>query len=63
MIIIANGIQNHTVAIAAPVTMEAAGTTPMLRGLVTVALIAAMPSTYELCAPGDTAFSPEPGGG
>jgi hypothetical protein len=45
------------------VTIEEAGTTPMLRGLVKVALIAAMPSTYELDAFGDTAFSREPGGG
>ena len=31
MIKIVKGIQNHTVAIAAPVSSEAVGTTPMLR--------------------------------
>ena len=31
MIRIVKGIQNHTVAIAAPVIIEAVGTTPMLR--------------------------------
>lgn len=73
-----NGIQNHTSATAAPVIIDAVGTTPMLRDAVTgsgaggggtgrtgdpVSLIATMPSTYEVVRPGDTAFSPDPAGG
>ncbi|MDT5236314.1 MAG: hypothetical protein QOF47_2301 [Mycobacterium sp.] len=78
MIKIVNGIQNHTVAIAAPVTNEAVGTTPMLRagaatGSSTAAgagaasgltsVTATMPLTYGPQAVRDTAFSREPAGG
>ena len=78
MIKIVNGIQNHTVAIAAPVSIDAVGTTPMLRagaaaspataagaGLASglVSVTATMPSTYGPRATCDTAFSREPGGG
>ncbi len=78
MIKIVNGIQNHTVAIAAPVSNEAVGTTPMLRagvaaapstavGAVTasglVAVTATMPSTYGPQAARDMAFSRKPAGG
>ncbi|BDE00228.1 hypothetical protein MFTT_43210 [Mycolicibacterium fortuitum subsp. fortuitum] len=69
MIMMDNGTQNHTSAKAAPVIIDAVGTTPMLRDLGTgsaagwtgvgkaVSLIATMPSTYEVVQPGDTAFS------
>ena len=78
MIKIANGIQNHTVAIAAPVSSEAVGTTPMLRagaaaspstvagaGVASglVSVTATMHSTYGPQATCDTVFSREPGGG
>ncbi len=74
MIKIVKGIQNHTVAIAAPVSNEAVGTTPMLRagaeaGSSTAAgagvasglmsVTATMPSTYGPQATCDTAFSRE----
>ncbi|GAS98351.1 uncharacterized protein RMCC_5316 [Mycolicibacterium canariasense] len=73
-----NGIQNHTVPIAAPATMEAVGTTPIVRwwGTTVVAasvrsavsagvldVIATMRPTYGYALPGDTAFSAEPCGG
>src|SRR6266545_2977098 len=75
---IANGIQNHTVAIAAPVSSEAVGTTPMFRvgaavlpstaagaGVASglMSVTATMPSTYGPQASRDTAFSREPAGG
>jgi hypothetical protein len=79
MIKIVKGIQNHTKAIAAPVTIEAVGTTPMLLGFDEVACAAAsigavlasglvsvtatMLSTYGHRAFRDTAFSGDPGGG
>src|ERR1700752_2451912 len=78
MIKIVKGIQNHTVAIAAPVSNEAVGTTPMLRtgaadgpstpwgaGAASgiVSVTATMPLTYGPQAPCDTAFSRERGGG
>src|SRR5215217_4871000 len=72
-----NGIQNHTDAIAAPVSNEAVGTTPMVRGAAgpsstaagagaasgLVSVTATMPSTYGPQATRDTAFSGEPAGG
>ena len=78
MIKIVNGIQNHTVAIAAPVSSDAVGTTPMLRGAAEagasaaagagvvsglVSVTATMPSTYGHQPRSDTAFSREPAGG
>src|SRR4029453_5820662 len=78
MIKIVKGIQIHTVAIAAPVSSEAVGTTPMLRGGAAtgstaaagagvasglVSVTATMPSTYGPRATSDTAFSREPAGG
>jgi hypothetical protein len=71
------GIQNHTVAIAAPVSNEAVGTTPMLRaGAATgsstaagagvasglMSVTATMSLTYGPHAVRDTAFSREPAG-
>src|SRR5262245_45987286 len=77
MIKIVKGIQIHTVAIAAPVSNEAVGTTPILRGAAAapstgaragvasglVSVTATMPSTYGPLATCDTAFSREPAGG
>src|SRR5690349_20221815 len=78
MLKIVNGIQNHTVAIAAPVSNDAVGTTPMLRGAAEtgssaeagagavsglVSVTATMPSTYGPQRRCDTAFSREPAGG
>jgi hypothetical protein len=78
MIKIVNGTQNHTVAIAAPVSSDAVGTTPMLRmggaaspstastaGAASglVSVTATMPSTYGPRATCDTAFSREVDGG
>src|SRR3954447_1736846 len=78
MIMIVKGIQNHTVAIAAPVSSDAVGTTPMLRGAAETgssagagagvasgiaSVTATMPSTYGPQPIRDTAFSREPGGG
>src|SRR5262245_26942088 len=78
MIKTAKGIQNHTVAMAAPVSNEAVGATPILRGAGAAApstaagagvasglmsVTATMPSTYGPRVTSDTAFSREPGGG
>src|SRR5262245_43110548 len=77
MIKIVKGIQIHTVAIAAPVSNEAVGITPILRGAAAapstaadagvssglVSVTATMPPTYGLQATRDTAFSREPAGG
>src|SRR4029453_2149339 len=77
MIKIVKGIQNQTVAIAAPVSNDAVGTTPMLRGVADapsaaagaavasglVSVTATMPSTYGPQATCDTAFSREAPGG
>ena len=58
-----NGIQNHTSATAAPVIIDAVGTTPICRtGMVvaagaTLEAIATMPSTYGYAPPRNTAFS------
>ena len=74
MIKMANGIQNHTTDTAAPVIIDAVGTTPRWRtGVVTAPWAAAtagaelevtatMPSTYGHATPCDTAFCSEPMG-
>ena len=79
MIKIVKGIHNYTRPIAAPVIIEAVGTTPILRGgdatacstaaigavLASglVSVTATMPSTYGPGPRRDTAFSRESGGG
>src|ERR671916_1837299 len=76
---IVKGIQNHTRPIAAPVIIDAVGTTPMVRGRDVsagcsaaigsvlasglVSVTATMPTTYGPGALRDTAFSREPCGG
>ncbi|BBZ59383.1 hypothetical protein MMON_06840 [Mycolicibacterium monacense] len=69
-----NGIQNHTTPMAAPITMEAVGTMPTVRGGDVVSLTATdaggglavtatMCPTYGVRVRCDTAFSAELAGG